>query len=94
MTLSAFLLHTEIETLILTISRKKMRVQIEFYWHSLSFLQFSLCGNLSRLMDAVMCRVRELEKLPTYPSPKPMSCPKWEVSVNVGLSFPENTTSG
>ena len=31
MTLSAFLLHTEIETLILTISRKKMRVQIEFY---------------------------------------------------------------
>ena len=34
-------------------------------------------------MDAVMCRVRELEKLLTYPSPKPMSCPKWEVSVKV-----------
>ena len=35
------------------------------------------------------------EKLPTYPSPKPTFCPKWEVSVNVGLgegwvgSFPE-----
>ena len=34
-------------------------------------------------------------KLPTYPSPKPTFCPKWEVSVNVGLgegkvgSFPE-----
>ena len=38
-------------------------------------------------MDAVMCPVRELEKLPTYPSPKPTSCPKWEVSVNVGLTF-------
>ena len=24
-------------------------------------------------------------KLPTYPSPKPPFCPKWEVSVNVGL---------
>ena len=24
-------------------------------------------------------------KLPTYPSPKPAFCPKWEVSVNVGL---------
>ena len=24
-------------------------------------------------------------KLPTYPSPKPTFCPKWEVSVNVGL---------
>ena len=34
-------------------------------------------------------------KLPTYPSPKPIFCPKWEVSVNVELgkglvvSFPE-----
>ena len=34
-------------------------------------------------------------KLPTYPSPKPTFCPKWEVSVNAGLgeawvgSFPE-----
>ena len=25
------------------------------------------------------------EKLPTHPSPKPTFCPKWEVSVNVGL---------
>ena len=24
-------------------------------------------------------------KVPTYPSPKPTFCPKWEVSVNVGL---------
>ena len=24
-------------------------------------------------------------KLPTYPTPKPTFCPKWEVSVNVGL---------
>ena len=24
-------------------------------------------------------------KLPTYPSPKPTFCPKWELSVNVGL---------
>ena len=24
-------------------------------------------------------------KLPTYPSPQPTSCPKWEVSDNVGL---------
>ena len=24
-------------------------------------------------------------KLPTYPSPKPIFCPKWEVSVNIGL---------
>ena len=24
-------------------------------------------------------------KLPTYPSPKPRFCPKWEVSVDVGL---------
>ena len=24
-------------------------------------------------------------KLPTYPSPKPTFCPKWEVNVNVGL---------
>ena len=24
-------------------------------------------------------------KLPTYPFPKPTFCPKWEVSVNVGL---------
>ena len=24
-------------------------------------------------------------KLPTYPSPKPTFCPKWEVSINVGL---------
>ena len=24
-------------------------------------------------------------KLSTYPSPKPTFCPKWEVSVNVGL---------
>ena len=24
-------------------------------------------------------------KLPTYPSPKPTFCPKWEVSVNVSL---------
>ena len=23
--------------------------------------------------------------LPTYPSPKPTFCPKWEVSANVGL---------
>ena len=38
MTLSAFLLDTEIETLILTVSHKKMRVQIEFYRHNLSFL--------------------------------------------------------
>ena len=25
------------------------------------------------------------EKLPTYPSPKPTICPKWEVSLNVSL---------
>ena len=25
------------------------------------------------------------ETLPTYPSPKPKLCPKWEVSVNVSL---------
>ena len=24
-------------------------------------------------------------KLPTYPSPKPIFCPNWEVSVDVGL---------
>ena len=24
-------------------------------------------------------------KVPTYPSPKPTFCPKWELSVNVGL---------
>ena len=24
-------------------------------------------------------------KLPTYPSAKPAFCPKWEVSVNIGL---------
>ena len=36
-----------------------------------------------------------LGKLPTYPSPKPTVCPKWEVSDNVDLgeewvvSFPE-----
>ena len=35
------------------------------------------------------------EKLPTYPSPKPTICPKWEASLNVSLvegyegSFPE-----
>ena len=34
-------------------------------------------------------------KLPTYPSPKPTFCPKWEESANAGLregwvgSFPE-----
>ena len=38
MTLSAFLLDVEIETLILIVSRKKTRVQIEFYRHNLSFL--------------------------------------------------------
>ena len=33
--------------------------------------------------------------MPTYPSPKPTICPKWELSVNVGLgegqvySFPD-----
>ena len=26
-------------------------------------------------------------KLPTYPSPNPKFCPKWEVSVNVGLGY-------
>ena len=34
-------------------------------------------------------------KLPTHPSPKPKFCPKWEVSISLGLgegkvgSFPE-----
>ena len=36
-----------------------------------------LCWNEIKMMDS--------EKLPTYPSPKPSLCPKWEVSVNVSL---------
>ena len=32
-------------------------------------------------------------KLPTYPSPKPTFCPKWEVSDNVGLGEGEVAVS-
>ena len=34
------------------------------------------------LSDALADKLRFSRKLPTYPSPEPTFCPKWEVSVN------------
>ena len=31
------------------------------------------------------CKFLDYKMMPTYPSPEPTFCPKWEVSVNVGL---------
>ena len=55
--------------------------------------------NSVELKKAEPCTLRPKDfvsgKLPTYPFPRPTFCPKWEVSVNVGLgegyvgSFPE-----
>ena len=47
------------------------------------------------VFDSFQGSIYVSEKLPTYPPPPPLFCPKWEVSVNVNLgeglvgSFPE-----
>ena len=62
-----------------------MRTSLDGWRH----IQTRRGGLLTRLLLSISNNNARVEivsgKLPTYPSPKSTFCPKWEVSVNVGL---------